>query len=86
MICEDCKLEMTEAEGCVATKLHLRKGTFDRLPYLDESGDRPRCHDCGATHGKLHHAGCDMERCPRCKRQLIGCDCTHGDGTIRVSA
>ena len=34
-----------------------------------------RCHDCNAEPGELHHPGCDMEVCPRCGGQAIGCDC-----------
>ncbi len=34
-----------------------------------------RCHDCGIVNGNTHHYGCDMEQCPRCKEQLIGCNC-----------
>lgn len=34
------------------------------------------CHDCGVEEGQLHVYNCDMERCPFCGRQLIGCgDC-----------
>jgi hypothetical protein len=36
-----------------------------------------RCHDCGAREGELHQRGCDMERCPFCHGQLIGCDCAY---------
>ena len=35
------------------------------------------CHDCGVVEGKLHHFGCDMERCPFCGGQLIGCHCCY---------
>lgn len=36
-----------------------------------------RCHDCNILNkkGNLHHFGCDIERCPRCKGQLISCGC-----------
>lgn len=36
-----------------------------------------RCHDCGIENrvGNLHHFGCDVERCPKCKGQLISCNC-----------
>jgi hypothetical protein len=36
-----------------------------------------RCHDCNIVNGEghVHHFGCDVERCPKCKCQLIGCDC-----------
>ena len=35
------------------------------------------CHDCGAKEGEIHHLGCDMERCPFCGGQLIGCGCEY---------
>jgi hypothetical protein len=33
------------------------------------------CHDCGIKEGELHKENCDMERCPKCKGQLLSCDC-----------
>jgi len=44
-------------------------------PTLLEATRGESCHDCGVRRGALHHPGCDMERCPRCHRQFIGCDC-----------
>jgi hypothetical protein len=41
----------------------------------DYGGVDLRCHDCHITRGSLHHPGCDMERCPKCGGQLIGCGC-----------
>ena len=35
------------------------------------------CHDCGASEGRLHELGCDMERCPFCGYQLISCGCCY---------
>jgi len=38
-----------------------------------------KCHDCGAKEGELHMDGCDMEKCPNCKGQLISCGCEDKD-------
>lgn len=77
-VCEACGREMLTAEGC--TMKYVR--TSDRKYYKREKvGDEgwyrkgDRCGDCGALYGHYHHAGCDVERCPICKGQLIGCYC-----------
>jgi len=36
-----------------------------------------KCHDCGIEEGHFHQPGCDMERCPFCGGQLIGCGCRY---------
>jgi hypothetical protein len=33
------------------------------------------CPDCGVKPKELHQPGCDVERCPDCGRQIIGCAC-----------
>lgn len=35
------------------------------------------CPACGAPPGQFHGRGCQIERCPRCGLQLIGCDCIY---------
>lgn len=49
-------------------------GTGETSPR-EEIPEGHRCHDCGIERGGVHHPGCDMERCPRCGGQLIGCGC-----------
>ena len=33
------------------------------------------CGDCGAKKGEVHLDGCDWEVCPKCKEQLLICEC-----------
>lgn len=33
------------------------------------------CPDCGCKTGEYHLKSCDIERCPKCKMQLLSCDC-----------
>ena len=56
---------------------------FGRINYGDEPGwkmynlefaDIP-CHDCGVVKGQYHAKNCDVEECPRCHNQLLGCGC-----------
>ena len=52
--------------------------TMASVPF-DHPYNNRRCPDCGVKKGQHHHPGCDMERCPRCKGQLIGCGCLDED-------
>lgn len=54
---------------------------YDRIAWgsesdLPEIGGKP-CPDCGVASGQLHVRGCDIEQCPCCGCQAIGCDCDY---------
>jgi hypothetical protein len=73
---------MNTADGCIAVGFRFVGVDKEYAPvkYGDESDDwgassGQRCHDCDCLPGHHHHVGCDVERCPRCDGQVIGCDC-----------
>lgn len=41
------------------------------------------CPDCGARVGEKHKDGCDVERCPHCGWQALGCAHFHPDDPRR---
>ena len=53
--------------------------THKRIPYGSEGrgwfSDARTCGDCAASRGQLHVPGCDLERCPACRGQIITCGC-----------
>ncbi len=34
-----------------------------------------KCGDCGVGVGNYHQCGCDIERCPACRGQMLSCNC-----------
>jgi hypothetical protein len=53
---------------------------FGRIRYGDEEDDwganNHPCGDCGVEKGAYHVPDCDIERCPSCGGQMIGCECS----------
>jgi hypothetical protein len=69
---------MEKVNGCVIGEIVLKGETYKRIKYGEEEDNtdiQSRCHDCGAKRGHYHHFRCDVEQCPRCKGQLLSCDC-----------
>jgi len=83
MICNYCKEDMSIVDNCKWAEINgVEYPNNEKLPastyHFDEQSGR--CHDCNIKHGNYHHPGCDVERCPKCKDQLISCGCLHDKG------
>jgi hypothetical protein len=59
----------------------LKDETFERFRFGKGPGERREaarpCGDCAVIRGEFHVPGCDLERCPRCRGQLIFCSCNY---------
>ena len=74
--CDDCDLEMNEAGSCVVDEFLIRGERFARIRQVSPPvGPNGRCGECGIQRMGFHHFGCDMEPCPKCRRQLLSCGC-----------
>jgi hypothetical protein len=75
--CKRCKKEMCDlnTKTCAYEVVEFPDGTkMSPIPY-NPPDPNIRCHDCGIAAGGVHHVGCDMEICPRCGGQFLGCSC-----------
>ena len=50
---------------------------FKKFQEIDKV--KKTCRDCGVMWGRIHHNGCDFERCPKCLGQFISCNCNNVD-------
>ena len=86
--CLDC-FQTMDVDSCSCNTLTLAEkngwiiSRHERSTFHFEEEDG-RCHDCGIKHGGIHHYGCDVERCPICGGQLIGCDCLIGKEVLML--
>jgi hypothetical protein len=59
---------------------------YRRIAYGEEiddwDSDHFPCGDCGVSKGQFHLAACDIEKCPKCLKQALGCSCKR-DGLER---
>ena len=86
-VCDLCLGEMTDVASCTVDHVELRGRRWAFGRYGDEIGwpsARGRCGDCGVVRGGLHHVGCDIQECPRCKGQFISCWCWLDDDEDEV--
>ena len=70
-ICEVCHQDMAELK----TKMTMLHAWYQLWRSMDSNiegskyhfgEEGGRCHDCRIKHGGIHHAECDVEKCPVC--------------------
>jgi hypothetical protein len=78
-VCMYCQQEMMTATSCTVDAFHMNGRRFELASFGSEEGmwrfKSSTCADCGVKWGGRHHPGCDIQRCPRCGRQLMTCGC-----------
>ena len=81
-ICQWCEQEMLTAASCTVKALHESGNHVDLVAYGGEGGwmgrmarSGARCGDCGVKPDGFHHLGCDLQRCPLCRGQMLSCGC-----------
>lgn len=75
---------MQIAPTCLTAPILIKRMPYQRLPHKKTAA--ARCHDCGVAPGGIHHLGCDCERCPNCRGQLISCDCEGKELAVGVGS
>ncbi|MEX1106596.1 MAG: hypothetical protein WEB78_10385 [Ilumatobacteraceae bacterium] len=82
-ICLYCDVEMTTGGSCVFDALIVDGRRVVLARHGSERGGRDvrgrNCGDCGVVWGGFHHPGCDLQRCPVCRYQLLSCGCIDSD-------
>jgi len=87
-LCKECRCGMKESDGCLELPIPMKDGRVlkpirhGKETRADWGSDGERCHDCGAKVGHYHHPGCDVEECPSCGGQILGCECLESDAEI----
>jgi len=66
-----CGKEMSPGNGCLFNFFETKSGKeLERIPHSEQEF----CNDCNVGFGQYHHSECNVERCPHCGQQALGCE------------
>jgi hypothetical protein len=69
-----------QAEAQQRPTLTIQGKIYNRIPWGSGGhAAQDPCGDCGVEVGQYHVLFCEMEECPKCGCQLLGCDCEPED-------
>ena len=81
-VCHGMPEPTPENTPCPISHIVLRGKKYEKKKWegygkwdFAKDDDASSCGDCAAPIGSPHHKGCDLEDCPRCGQQFIGCGC-----------
>lgn len=86
-ICTYCEQEMLGGSSCSVEVMH-RDGAPFPLKKVSRREVPPAtgaCGDCGAPAGGYHHLGCCVQRCPRCRGQMMSCGCWFDEDGLAIA-
>jgi hypothetical protein len=75
--CAACGFYIGLAPTCDVTDIEIRGRRYERVRYTTYGVLEHTCPCCGITAPNFHHAGCELEICPACERELAGCECEY---------
>lgn len=75
-ICSHCNQDIKFTNTCICKPIFYGDKKYLPVKFGDEKGYKSeRCVCCNVKKDCYHHAGCEIEECPKCGEPLSICKC-----------